>query len=590
MARGKANQHESLKPLSKCPTGIKGLDEITGGGLPLGRPTLICGSAGSGKTLLAMQFLVGGAVQFNEPGVFIAFEETADDLTKNVASLGFDLNDLTAKKKIAIDHVHIERSEIEETGEYDLEALFIRLAYAIDSIGAKRIVIDTIETLFGGLTNDMVLRAEIRRLFAWLKQRGVTAVITGERGTATLTRQGLEEYVSDCVILLDHLVEEQVSTRRLRVVKYRGSVHGTNEYPFLIDEGGISVLPITSVGLTGPVSSERVSSGVPRLDAMLGGQGYYRGSSVLLSGTAGSGKTSLAAQFIAAACQRKERCLFFAFEESEQQIIRNMRSIGIDLEPFVGQGLLRFVTSRSTVYGLEMHLATIHKLVGDFQPQVVAFDPITNLMSIGQQYTVKSMLTRLIDFLKMSGITAIFNSLTYGGNPSLEETTVGISSLMDTWLLVRDLEHQGERNRALYVLKSRGMAHSNQVREFRLTDQGVELLDVYLGPAGVLTGSARAQQEARDGAEILSQSQERERRRREIERKRRLLAAQIEELRLQAEAEAEELANLTEQDSVQDQTLADNRAVMARMRKADAPAAKAAQTKKQTTKQTGRVK
>lgn len=583
MARVKAKSTMLPKSLPKSPTGIKGLDEITGGGLPQGRPTLICGSAGSGKTLLAMQFLLGGALQFDEPGVFIAFEETAEDLVQNVASLGFDLNDLAAKGKIALDHVRVERSEIEETGEYDLEALFIRLAYAIDSIGAKRIVIDTIETLFGGLTNDAILRSEIRRLFAWLKQRGVTAVITGERGEATLTRQGLEEYVSDCVILLEHEIEDQISTRRLRVVKYRGSVHGTNAYPFLIDEGGISVLPITSVGLTSSASTERISTGIDRLDAMLGGQGYFRGSSVLLSGSAGTGKTSLAAHFAQAACQRKERCLYFAYEESQQQIIRNMRSIGVDLEPFVRQGLLRFVNSRATVFGLEMHLATIHKAVSEFRPQAVVFDPISNLTSIGSLHTVKSMLTRLIDFLKMSGITAVFTNLTYSG--VMEETEVGISSLMDTWLQVRGLESQGERNRGLYVLKSRGMAHSNQVREFRLSDHGVELLDVYLGPSGVLAGAARAQQEAREQAQTLARQQEYERRRREIERRRRMLAAQIEELRLQAEAESEELATLDGQAASQEQTQTDDRAVMSRMRQADIPAAaRGAQGKKQTTR------
>lgn len=580
MARLRSRSNAVPTTLPKCPTSIQGLDEITGGGLPQGRPTLVCGAAGSGKTLLAMQFLVGGATQYDEPGVFIAFEESVEDLVQNVASLGFDLNELTAKKKIALDHVRIERSEIEETGEYDLEALFIRLGYAIDSVGAKRIVIDTIETLFGGLSNDSILRAEIRRLFAWLKHRGVTAVITGEQGEATLTRQGLEEYVSDCVILLEHEVEAQVSTRRLRVVKYRGSAHGTNEYPFLIDEGGISVLPITSVGLTGPASTERVSTGVPRLDAMLGGKGYFRGSSVLISGTAGMGKSSLAAQFAAAAGQRRERCLYFAFEESEQQIIRNMRSIGLDLAPLVKQGLLKFVNSRATIYGLEMHLATIHKIMSEFKPQVVIFDPITNLMGIGQRHVVKSMLTRLIDFLKMGQVTALFTSLTYGGNASLEETEVGISSLMDTWLLVRDIEHDGERNRGLYVLKSRGMAHSNQVREFRLTDHGVELTDVYLGPAGVLTGSSRAQQEARDQAALMNQRQERERRRREIERRRHLLAAQIEELKLAAEAEAEELAKLEQQDAAHELVQAEDRATMARLRQADGLAVKAAQTVK----------
>ena len=455
--------------LPKTPTGIEGLDEITYGGLPKGRPTLICGSAGCGKTLLSLEFLIHGATKYNEPGVFMAFEETEDDLRKNVASLGYDLQDLADRKKIVVDYVHIERSEIEETGEYDLEGLFVRLGYAIDSIGAKRVVLDTIESIFTGLPNPSILRAELRRLFRWLKDKGVTAIVTGERGDGTLTRQGLEEYVSDCVILLDHRVREQISTRRLQVIKYRGSTHGTNEYPFLIDEQGISVLPITSLGLEHKASSERVSSGVPRLDTMLGGKGYFRGTSVLVSGMAGTGKSSLAAHFVDAACRRGERCVYFATEESPDLIVRNMRCIGIDLGTWVKKGLLRFDATRPTFHGLEMHLLRMHKLVGETHARVVVVDPITSYISLGDTLEVKSMLTRLIDFFKANQITAFFTSLTEGGS-ALEQSEVGISSLMDTWILLRHIEINGERNRGIWVLKSRGMAHSNQIREFVFTE------------------------------------------------------------------------------------------------------------------------
>jgi circadian clock protein KaiC len=472
MTKVTARPKLSHRALPKAPTGIEGLDEITLGGLPRGRPTLVCGGAGCGKTLLAMEFLVRGATEYGEPGVFMAFEETAEELTKNVRSLGFDLDDLVAQEKLALDFVRVERSEIEETGEYDLEGLFVRLGYAIDSIGAKRVAIDTIESLFGGLSNQGILRAELRRLFRWLKDKGVTAVITGERGEGTLTRQGLEEYVSDCVILLDHRVIDQISTRRLRLVKYRGTVHGTNEYPFLIDEDGITILPITSMGLQHEVSSERMPTGVARLDAMLGG-GYYKGSTVLISGTAGSGKSSMAAHFVDAACGRKQRCLYFAFEESPQQIVRNMRSIGLDLEPCIKKGLLRFHATRSSVYGLEMHLVTCHKLIREFKPDVVVLDPIGNLTNAGTELDATAMLTRLMDYLKSEGITALWTSLTSGAE--LEKTDVGISSLVDTWLLLRDIELSGERNRAMYIVKSRGMAHSNQIREFLLTDHGIEL-------------------------------------------------------------------------------------------------------------------
>ncbi|OGT01473.1 MAG: KaiC 1 [Gallionellales bacterium RIFCSPLOWO2_12_FULL_59_22] len=527
--------------MPKAPTGIQGLDEITEGGLPKGRPTLVCGNAGCGKTLLAMEFLVRGATQFDEPGVFMAFEETAQDLTQNVASLGFDLNDLVARKKLLLDYVYIERSEIEETGEYDLEGLFIRLGLAIDSIGAKRVVLDTIESLFAGLPNPLILRAELRRLFRWLKEKGVTAIITGERGDETLTRQGLEEYVSDCVIVLDHRVKEQVSSRRLRVIKYRGSIHGTNEYPFLIDQDGFSVLPVTSLGLQHIASSERIPTGVARLDAMLGGAGYYRGSSVLVSGTAGTGKSSLAALFVDAACRRGERALYLAFEESPSQIMRNMRSIGIDLEPWVQKGLLQFQASRPSLVGLEMHLTKIHKMINAFKPQVVIVDPLNSFVAGGNEIEVKSMLMRLVDYLKSNQITGLFTSLTSSGG-SLEQSEVGISSLIDTWLLLRDIESSGERNRGFYVLKSRGMAHSNQIREFLLTDHGVELRDVYVGASGVLTGSLRLTQEAQEKAALMIRDQEVELRRIELERKRATLEAQIAVLR--AEFAVQEIASV----------------------------------------------
>ncbi len=508
--------------LSKSPTGISGLDEITGGGLPTGRPTLICGDAGAGKTLFAIEFIVQGALQYNEPGVIITFEEHTEDLEMNVQSLGFDLKKLQKDKLLKIDYVRIERSEIEETGEYDLEGLFIRLGYAIDSIGAKRIMLDTIENLFGGLTNEGILRAELRRLFSWLKDKGVTAIITGEKGDGSLTRNGLEEYVSDCVILLDHRVRNQISTRRLRVVKYRGSTHGTNEYPFLIDEDGISVLPITSLQLNNKVSSQRIPSGIPSLDQMLEGKGFYRGSSILVSGTAGTGKTSIAASFANAACLRKERVLFLAFEESPQQIIRNMQSIGMDLQRHVDGGYLHFHASRPTLHGLEMHLVSIYKMIRQIKPKVLILDPITNLVTAGLMAEVKSVLIRLIDYLQSEQITVLFTALNLT-NVLNDQTDEGVSSLVDAWITVRDLESNGERNRGLYIMKSRGMKHSNQVREFIIRDKGLQLVDVFMGPDGLLTGSAREAQQLDEatGAELRNYALNRKDR--EVDRKRRAL-------------------------------------------------------------------
>ena len=533
------NTSNSSTILKKTPTGIGGFDEITAGGLPKGRPALICGSAGCGKTLFAMEFLVRGARQYNEPGVFVAFEETEEELAKNVASLGFNLNQLVRQKKLLVDYIQIERSEIQETGEFDLEGLFIRLNHAIDTIGAKRVVLDTLEALFAGLPNEMILRAELRRLFRWLKDKGVTAVITAERGEGALTRYGLEEYVADCVVLLDNRVVDQITTRRLRVVKYRGSLHGTNEYPFLIGEKGISVLPVTSLGLSHDAGTERVSTGIPRLDTMLGGRGYYRGTSVLISGPAGTGKSTLAAKFVSAACARGKRALYFAFEESPAQIVRNMKSVGMNLDPWVKKGTLKFHASRPSYFGLEMHLVTVHNIVKEFKPDVVVFDPLTNLIETGSEREVKSMLTRLIDFLKMEKITGAFLSLTSGG-ADLQQSELGVSSLMDAWLVVRNIESGGERNRALYVLKARGLAHSNQVREFVLSNKGLDLVDVYIGDNQVLVGSARAAQEAKDEREAMSHKERADLRRLDLERLRKSTEAQIAALKAELETKAAE--------------------------------------------------
>jgi circadian clock protein KaiC len=563
-----ATKRAALPVFTKAPTGIAGFDDITGGGLPQGRPTLICGSAGCGKTLFALEFLVRGATQFNEPGVFITFEERAEDLKKNVSSLGFNLQDLINRKKLNVDYIHVERSEISETGEYDLEALFIRIDYAIKSVGAKRVALDTIEALFSGLSNQAVLRAELRRLFYWLKEKGVTAVITGERGTDTLTRQGLEEYVSDCVILLDHRVTEQVSTRRLRIVKYRGSTHGTNEYPFLIDEKGFSVLPITHTTLDYPVSVQRLSTGIPRLDTMLGGKGFFKGSTVLISGTAGSGKSSCAAHSAEAACRQGMKAMFFSFEESYSQIIRNMRSIGINLQPWVDKGLLKFHTVRSTSAGLEMHLVSIYKQIEEFDPDVVILDPITSFLSAGSSHEANQMVGRLIDLLRSKQITGIFTSLTEASSAS-EQTEVGISSLIDTWILLRELEANGERNRGLYILKSRGMAHSNQVREFKLTSRGVQLEDVYVGESGIALGTARKVQEAREKAEDSKRRQDTERRKRELEHKRATLMAQMESLRAALDLEETEYQILLQHHQKQQEQMQRDRESRARLRGAD---------------------
>lgn len=568
-----AQTEPAPQPLPKAPTGIRGLDHITDGGLPAGRPTLVCGGAGCGKTLLTMEFLVHGATRYGEPGVFVAFEETAEDLARNMASLGFDLEGLVVARKLVVDCVHLERSQFEEIGAYNLEGLFVRFGHLIDSIGAKRVVLDAMDTLFAVLPNETVLRTELRRLFRWFRTRNVTVVVTGERGDSTLTRHGIEEYISDCVIVLDHRVARQTFTRRLCVVKYRGSTHGTSEYPFLIDQRGISVLPITSLGLEHVASRERISTGIARLDAMLGGQGYYRGSSILVSGTAGSGKTSVTAHFVDAACRRGERCLMFLFEESPGQLLRNMGSIGMDLAQWTRQGLLRFHAVRPSLHGLEMHLAVMMNLIEEWEPRVAVVDPISGFGGLGDPLQIKAMLVRLVDSLKIRGITLLLTSLTTAG-ATLEHTEQDISSLIDTWLLLRDIEANGERNRGLYILKSRGMAHSHQIREFLLTDHGVELTDVYVGPGGVLTGSARLAQEARERAEQLAARQEVERRQLALERKRQAMESKIAALRAEYAAEETEALRFVDQERQREQRLTLDRKDMERQRSEDAvPAA-----------------
>ena len=556
------------KGLRKSPTGIQGLDEITDGGLPAGRPTLVCGGTGCGKTLLAMEFLVRGASEYGEPGVFMAFEETAEELIENVASLGFDLKALIARKLLLIDYVQIERYEFEETGEYDLEGLFLRLGDAIDTIKAKRVALDTIEGLFARLSNQAIVRESLHRLFRWLKKKGVTVIMTGERGEGPLTRYGLEEYVSDCVISLDHRVSDQVTTRRIRVVKYRGATHGTNEYPFLIDKDGISIWPVTSVQIEQKTSEDRVPTGIERLDAMLDGRGYYRGSSVLLSGMAGTGKTSMAATLADATCRRGERCQFFSFEEAPGQIIRNMSTIGLDLKQWMKKKRLQFQTVRPFYYGLEMHLSRIIRSITEFEPQVVIMDQMSGLETTGTPLELKAAMMRLIDFLKMKGITAMYTDLITDGS-SLALTDTAISSLVDTWLILRDLELNGERNRGLHILKSRGMAHSNQVREFIMSDHGIDLKDVYVGPGGMLTGSARVAQEARERAQQVNRNEEMERQQLELKHKHDVLEGEIAALRAEFSAEEARIERIIRHGRQHEQSLARDEVEMGHSRKHD---------------------
>jgi circadian clock protein KaiC len=533
------------KGISKSPTGIDGFDDLTLGGLPTGRPALICGSAGCGKTLFASTFLLNGAREFDEPGVFVTFEERPVDIVSNVASLGFEMDKLIEEDKILIEHIAVDPAELAEIGEYDLEGLFLRLELAIEQVGAKRIVLDTIESLFSAFTNPAILRAEIRRLFDWLKDRGMTTVITAERGDGSLTRQGLEEYVSDCVILLDHRVHNQISTRRLRIVKYRGTAHGTNEYPFLIDEDGFSVLPVSSLGLGHKVFEERVSSGVADLDEMLVGGGFHRGSSILLSGVAGSGKSSLAACFADATCAGGEKAIYFSFEESAAQTVRNMRSIGVDLQRWLDSGALKHIAARPTFYSLEMHLAVMLREVIRSKPALVVLDPISAFLGNAEQLEVQSMLLRMVDFLKSHGVTAVFTHLMHSQIGSTE-TDVGLSSLMDAWILLLNREINGEFNRELYLLKARGMAHSNQVREFTMSDDGIKLIAPYLGEGGALTGSARRAEEARARRGEVRRRSEIARLTEVIEARRRKAKAQMEALEAELAADEIELRRISQ--------------------------------------------
>jgi circadian clock protein KaiC len=551
--------------LLKCPSGIRGLDAITGGGFPRGRPTLVCGGSGCGKTLFAMEFLVRGIDEYDEPGVFMCFEEREKELAQNVASLGFDLPRLIASNRLLVDQVTIERADVAETGEYSLDGLFIRLGAAIAEVGARRVVLDTIEALFGALSNQVILRAELRRLFEWLKDQGVTTIVTGERGDRTLTRQGLEEYVSDCVILLDQRVTDQIATRRLRIVKYRGSAHGTNEYPFLIDKSGFTVLPITGISLNYAVPTELVSTGIPKLDAMFTGGGYYRGGTLLVSGSSGTGKTSIASHFIDAACRRGERCIYFAFEESPDQLMRNMRSIGLDLSRWVSAGLLQFVASRPSTEGLETHLNAMLRAVEEFKPSVVAIDPISSFESAGTAWDVRAMLMRVIDLFKARAITTMCTTLTRGGHP--DESTPGVSSLMDGWVLLRNVELGGERTRTLFIIKSRGKKHSNQARELVMTDDGIDLVDVFVGPDGdVLVGSARANQAQMDKAAALSIQQNTRRRKAHLLRRRKAVEAQIAQLQADLAADVEDAGLELEDDEANALGRTTTRAALARER------------------------
>jgi circadian clock protein KaiC len=550
----------SVAGIPKSATGIDGFDDVTLGGLPTGRPTLVCGSAGCGKTLFASTFLVHGARDLGEPGVFVSFEERPSDIVSNVASLGFEMGELINANKIHIEHISIDPSELAEIGDYDLEALFIRLELAIDQVGAKRVVLDTIESLFSAFSNPAILRAEIRRLFDWLKDRGLTTVITAERGDGTFTRQGLEEYVSDCVLLLDHRVNNQISTRRLRIVKYRGTAHGTNEYPFLIDEDGFSVLPVSSLGLNHKVYNERISTGVPDLDAMLSGGGFHRGSSILVSGVAGSGKSSLAASFVEAACKRGESAVYFSFEESAAQSVRNMRSLGIDLQPHLDSGALHHFAARPTFYGLEMHLAIMLREIARLKPNLVVLDPISAFDRSGDLSEIQAMLLRMVDYLKAHGTTGVFTHLTHAKSDETD-TDVGLSSLMDGWILLLNREINGEFNREMYLLKARGMQHSNQVREFIMSANGIVLKAPYIGEGGALTGSARRAQEAKMRRQDLQRSGEVERLKQQIAHRRKKLAAQIEALQAELAAEEVELTHVISTESAYlDQTETDRAA------------------------------
>ena len=551
--------------LAKAPTGIRGLDQLTRGGLPRGRVTLVAGSAGAGKTLLGVQFLVAGAQDYGEPGILVTFEESAAKVSANVRSLGFDLGALQGDGRLEVLAFQVDPGEIVAAGEFDFEALFVILDDAIRRVGAKRVVLDTVEVLFGAFGNDSIVRAELSRLARWLEERGVTAIVTGERGDKSLTRHGIEEYVPDCVIMLDHRVGEEISTRRLRVVKYRGSAHGTNEYPFLISARGFIVLPVTAIVLDYAASEERVSTGVARLDHMLGG-GLFRGSTCLVSGTAGTGKTSLGAHLVNSACQRGERALWVLFEESPAQILRNMRSIGIDLRPWVDSGLLRIWAARPSAYGPEAHLAMLNEMLEEVVPSVAVLDGIASFAHGTSSGEVPSMVARQVDLLKTRGVTALITALGHGEEPS----TVSVSSLVDTWLLLRNVESNGERNRVLFVLKSRGVAHSNQVREFLLTDHGVELIEAYVGPAGVLVGSGRLAQEAAERDAEMRQADEMDRRRRELYAKVKERDAHLAAMQDQVDADRVELDRLDRREQRRTDEAGADRLAMATQRWADA--------------------
>jgi circadian clock protein KaiC len=525
--------------LKKVASGISGLDEMTDGGLPRGRPTLVCGTAGCGKTMLGLQFLVRGAMDHGEPGVLVTFEETPADLTANVAGVGWDLADLQRRKQLVIEYIKVEPNQIQETGAYDLEGLFIRLGAAIDAIGAKRVVIDTLEVLFAALADQTTLRSELRRLFGWLKDRGVTAVITAESGDGTLTRHGLEEYVSDCVIFLDHRVTRQVSTRRLRIVKYRGSSHGTDETPFMIDTHGFRVMPAASMRLAHDAPEQRVSTGVARLDLMLGGAGYFRGGSILITGTPGSGKTSLAAAFLAAGCARGERAILFSFEESPQQLTRNLRSVSIALEHHIQEGCLRVLATRPTAYGLEGHLASMLHAVEEHDPRLVVVDPISAFNGANDDLT--AMLTRLIDSLKERQVTAVCTSLT----TSDDDVLMPVAGVVDAWLSLAMVETNGERNRSLQVVKARGTRHSNQVRELLISDTGIDLLDVYTGTGAVVMGTGRQIREAVDVEDVIEHQERAEARQRRLDRQRSAVEAKIAVLQADFDVETESFERAT---------------------------------------------
>jgi len=479
------------KTIPKTATGIPGLDQILNGGLPKGRVTLVVGNSGTGKTLLGIEFLVNGIRQHDENAILVTFEESASKVTENVSSLGFDLNNLQDDGKLTVMAFKVDLPE-KNRGYFDFSPLLVLLEEAIVCIGAKRVVLDTIELLFGAYSDQTTARIELVKLMRWLEDRGVTAIITGESGNNALTRFGIEEYVSDCVIVLDHRVREEISTRLLRVMKYRGSVHGTNEYPFLIAKNGFIVLPVSSLSLDYAVSRERVSVGVPELDEMLSG-GPYRGSTTLVTGVSGTGKTSVAMSMVNAACARGERSLVLLYEESAFQLERDMGSIGINLKRWTDSGMLKIWASRPLEYGLENHLAIFINMLESFKPAIVAIDGLTAFSRGGFDPDVFIFITRKIGILKARGITTVLTTLKKDVED--ESSSLHISSLTDTGILLRNIEKNGERNRLLAVTKSRGTAHSNQLREFTLSSDGIRLVDVYIGPDGILVGSERRAQE-----------------------------------------------------------------------------------------------